>query len=131
MLSFCSFHFFFASNPSFTHKCCPHSPSNLCTSELDCPNNLAKVDCPYDPCHVASCSLYPDAVCGHNVCGECSPQFTLDGVVVDCNGGEYFSVCRFYLCDLSETAFNLGCHDSLIIVIIMILAFPLYNTGHP
>ncbi|KAJ8020411.1 Neurogenic locus notch-like protein 1 [Holothuria leucospilota] len=55
--------------------------------ELDCPNNLTKVDCPYDPCHVASCSLYPDAVCGHNVCGECLPQFTLDGVVVDCNGG--------------------------------------------
>ena len=52
----------------------------ICTLYLlGCPGNKTKVQCLTDPCLNSSCSVFPDAQCVADYCGECKARFYYKG----------------------------------------------------
>ncbi|PIK34290.1 secreted protein, partial [Apostichopus japonicus] len=64
-------------------ECCP-----VCDNVIDvCPDGSVIIACKAAPCHVTTCSAYPEAECVNNYCGGCFADWYVDGQLVDCDGG--------------------------------------------
>merc|ERR1739848_14510 len=63
----------------------PLPPLPLPEKEEECPPNVPRINCMFNPCDVEVCPAYTDAECKPSYCGECNAKFyDVHGVAVDC-----------------------------------------------